>query len=116
MLLSAQRVRSAQGLTVINLYVYRHAAGEWNPSKLEELERTAELVSQSFEVPRGENALASYLDVFAPEGTHSVEIARAAAAIRGCPDPAGFPAVFTEGGAVFRIVLGSGWYKAGDTS
>lgn len=30
MLLSAQRVRSPQGLVGVNTYVYRHAAGGWS--------------------------------------------------------------------------------------
>ena len=105
MLLSAQRVRSTQGLTGINLYVYRHAAGAWDTANLDALEQAAELVSQSFEVPPGGNTVTSYLDIFAPEATHAAAIAKAAAAIRAGADPAAFPAVLTAGGIVFRLGL-----------
>jgi len=105
MLLSAQRVRSAQGLTGINLYVYRHDAGAWDPSNLEALEQGAELVDQTFEVPPGGNTVTSFLDVFASNLTRADAIARAAAAVRAGPAPEAFPAVFVEGGVVFRLGL-----------
>ena len=85
MLLSAQRVRSAQGLTGINLYVYRHDAGAWDPSNLEALEQGAELVDQAFEVPPGGNTVTRFLDVFASNLTRADAIARAAAAVRAGP-------------------------------
>lgn len=105
MLLSAQRVRSVQGLTGINLYVYRHAAGAWDTSNLDVLEQAASLESQDFEVPPGNNDVRSYLDIFAPEGTHAADIARVAASIRGGPDPSSFPAVVAVDTIVFRLGL-----------
>jgi hypothetical protein len=108
MLLTAHRVRSAQGLTGINVYVYRHPAGAWDPSALDAMERAAELAGQVFEVPPGGNRLTSYLDVFAAEGTHAADIARAAAAVRSGPDPTAFPAEFAKGGVIFRLGLAFG--------
>ena len=105
MLLSAQRVRSAQGLSGINLYVYRHTAGAWDPADLDSLEQSAELVHQLPEVPPGGNSVTSYLDVFAPENTPTAAVARAAAAVRAGPDPVAFPAVVAEGDVVFRLGL-----------
>ncbi len=105
MLLSAQRVRSVSGLTGINLYVYRHATGAWDTSNLDALEQAASLESQDFEVPPGNNDVRSYLDIFAPEGTRSAEIARVAATIRGGPDPSSFPAVVAVDNIVFRLGL-----------
>lgn len=108
MLLSAQRVRSPQDLTGINVYVYRHPVGAWEPSALDAMERAAELVGQAFEVPPGGNRVTSYLDVFAAEGTRVADLARAAAAVRSGPDPAAFPAVFAQGGVIFRLGLAFG--------
>lgn len=105
MLLSAQRVRSPQGLTGINCYVYRHAPGAWKISDLAALEHAAILEAQDFEVPPGGNDVRSYLDIFVPEGTSSTEIAGIAAAIRGGPNPSSFPAAFAFGAIVFRLGL-----------
>ena len=105
MLLSAQRVRSAQGLSGINLYVYRHAADAWDPADLDGMEQSAQLVHQVAEVPPGGNSVTSYLDVFAAEHAPTAAIARAAATVRAGPDPVAFPAVLTDGGVVFRLGL-----------
>lgn len=105
MLLSAQRVRTSQGVTGINRYVYRHAPGVRNTLDLTALEQAAVLHAQDFEVPPGGNDVRSYLDIFAPEGTSSVDIARAAVVIRGGPDPTSFPAMFFCDSIVFRLGL-----------
>lgn len=105
MLLSAQRVRSRHGVTGINVYVYRHPPGAWDPSSLEALERGAGLELQELEVPPGGNDVRSYLDLFAPEGTSSSELARVTAVIRSGPDPSSFPAVFEDGPIVIRLGL-----------
>jgi hypothetical protein len=107
MLLSAQRVRSPQGLVGVNTYVYRHAAGRWS-SDLARLEADAELVAQQFEIPPGGNDVRSYLDVFAPEETPIAEIAQAATRIRSGADPASFPTVFHDGDLSLRFGLVAG--------
>lgn len=105
MLLSAQRVRSPHGVSGINRYAYRHGRQPWSVANLEALEHAATLVSQDLEVPPGGNEVRSFLDVFAPDGTSPVELARLAASVRGGPDPTSFPAVFTCGSVVFRLGL-----------
>jgi hypothetical protein len=105
MLLSAQRVRSPHGLTGINRYVYRHALPEWMAENLADLERSAVLATQDFEVPPGGNSVVSYLDIFAPEGTTSVTIAVTVARIRAGHAPSAFPAEFRKGDVTVRLGL-----------
>jgi len=104
MMLSAQRVRSARGVVGVNLYEYRHVAPGWSID-LDVLEHDAELMRQEFEIPPGGNDVRSYLDVFAPEGTNALEIARAVAAARSGTDPSAFPALFHEGDVTLRLGL-----------
>ncbi len=105
MLLSAQRVRSPHGVLGINRYAYRHGGHPWSVADLEALEHAASLVSQDLEVPPGGNEVRSFLDIFAPDGTSPVELARLAAAVRGGADPNLFPATFVFGTVVFRLGL-----------
>lgn len=105
MLLSAQRVRSQHGVLGINRYAYRHGGHPWSVADLEALEHAASLVSQDLEVPPGGNEVSSFLDIFAPDGTSPVELARLTASVRGGADPTSFPATFTLGAAVFRLGL-----------
>ena len=105
MILSAQRVLSSHGIAGINTYVYRHPEGAWFPADLEILEGTATLVQQDLEVPPGGNAVRSYLDLFAAEGTDSSVFVAWAQEVRMGPDPVSFPVEIRKGDMMLRFGL-----------
>ena len=109
MYVAAQRVRSASAVA-INVFIYQHAPARvpMRSDGAVDVERVAEefqgqLVGSKTPVPPGGNAVLSYLDVAALDGTppdtfESLSFPRAAQ-----PAPAGIPRVWTQNGMGVRF-------------
>ncbi len=104
MRLTAQRVRSSLGDVGINRYVWRHPSGPMLED-LDAADNSAELVDASYEVVPGDNAVLSYLDVYAPDGTRAGDVADWLAEVAQGPEPAGFPWVVRDGTLALRFGL-----------
>jgi hypothetical protein len=106
---AAQRVRSGTAVA-INVFIYEHAPARvpLRSDGAVDVERVAEefqgqLVSSKTPIPPGGNAVLSYLDVAAPDGTpphtfESLSFPRVAQ-----PAPAGIPRVWTQNGMGVRF-------------
>jgi hypothetical protein len=76
MILTAQHVRTSEGVEGINAFCRFHGPHEWTDQPPEDLPE-GELVNQNISLPPGGNDVRSYLDITAPDETPTQEIRKA---------------------------------------
>lgn len=110
MYLTAQHVRSSQGVEGINAFYYQHGQYVWYglpPAGIPD-QNPGELVRQTIVVPPPGNLVRSYVDVVAPDETWWPEIRPAFMTFLGEVQRQAFPWVGVIGRCLFRVGMDAG--------
>ena len=105
MYVTAHRVRAPSGELGINAFLHLHGEGfAWpsNPSRLPEA-NPGRIARKAAALAPGGNAVLSYLDVLARDGTMSSKVARALHAFEAVLVKSPNPAVFNHAGVTIRF-------------